>query len=155
MRKVLLAISTSLAVLGFGASASAAPYPPVDLQVSAPPSVAPSTLFTATITGCTPGGTVQVVLVQTGETDLVTCGGDGTTTTTMTSPAASGPFDITAVDLLSQSQDATVVQVQVPGIPQTGSNPDHTLQIAGIVGGTGLVLVGVAAIRRRRPAAAA
>ena len=81
MRKVLLAISTSLAVLGFGASASAAPYPPVDLQVSAPPSVAPSTLFTATITGCTPGGTVQVVLVQTGETDLVTCGGDGTTTT--------------------------------------------------------------------------
>lgn len=155
MRKVLLAISTSLAVLGFSASASAAPpYPPVDLQVTAPATVAPSTLFTATITGCTPGGTVQVVLVQTGETDLVTCGVDGTTTTTMTSPPTSGPFDITAVDLLSQSQDATIVQVQVPGIPQTGNDPDHTLQIAGIVGGTGLVLVGVAAIRRRRPAAA-
>ncbi|MEZ5274239.1 MAG: LPXTG cell wall anchor domain-containing protein [Ilumatobacteraceae bacterium] len=72
----------------------------------------------------------------------------------MTSPPTSGPFDITAVDLLSQSQDATIVQVQVPGIPQTGNDPDHTLQIAGIVGGTGLVLVGVAAIRRRRPAAA-
>jgi LPXTG-motif cell wall-anchored protein len=142
-------------------------YPPGNLAVLAPGTVAPGASFQATFVGCPPGETVNFVFNGTtnpvacngaaGQYRLPTVAGLPSATVTLVAPTTPGTYTIVASGATTgATASATITVVGAApgatpsgGLPETGSDSAPTAKI-----GAGLIAVGAGltavAVRRRR-----
>jgi hypothetical protein len=160
-------MAASAAVFGFSLVAQAQ-YPPPAVAISVDdPTPAPGQTITVTFQGCTPGETVNFVLVASnsagqcsaaaaGLSLLMQAPVSGTATGQLTAPTAPGTYTGSATGATSgqtASFTVTVSQAAAPpgGLPATGSGGISTLNMIAI----GLLVIGaglfaVSQIRRRQ-----
>jgi hypothetical protein len=176
MKKMALAMCVAAAAaLGFGGAASAQ-YSADEFQAFAnPPSVGPGGAVTVTVTGCEPGETVTVVLVDDTEVSVCEATGpvglrrgnveaSGRAVVEVVAPMTPGQYEGLASGSISTRSSSFSITVTAAAaaapspsgeLPSTGSGGiDSTLLIALGALAVGLGLVVVAGLRRRRPAAA-
>ncbi|MEQ1700436.1 MAG: hypothetical protein ABMA25_10010 [Ilumatobacteraceae bacterium] len=128
-----------------------AAYPIEELIVAAPTgTLKPSGTFTATANDCIDGETVTFLVVATGATNTDTCEG-GSASAELPTPDSSGTYVVQASGSQSGQTANTQIVVGSGALPRTGSDSNTLLRTGLIASAFGAVLVGVAAIRRRKP----
>jgi len=157
MKKVLAVLGIGLTgFLGVGASAVSADYPPAAPQVTASSSVVASKgPVTYTASGFCAGTTVTFKISPNGFVlGTVVADAGGKASLTVNAPVNKGTYTVTAT-AASPCVASASTTITVRTLPATGSD----VASLGVQGGVfaviaGGVLVGLAALRRRRPALA-
>jgi LPXTG-motif cell wall-anchored protein len=159
---IVISVNALPAHLAHGDTVGPCTYPPRNLALIAPATVAPGASFQVTFVGCSLGETANVVFNA--ATTSAACNGPAgqslagipSATVTLVAPTAPGTYTAVATGATSgasASATITVVGANAPsgGLPTTGSDSGQTLRI-----GAGLVAVGagltIVAVRRRRAA---
>lgn len=155
MRKQLAVLCTVVAAFVAPAVAAAdGPYSgPPDVNVD-DPTAGPSQSITITLTGFLPGEPIDIVN-SCGGTPSVVADGTGAATIVITAPSSARSCTITGTGRTTGRTDTAGFVVSLPPpMPPTGSDANGTLLfgLEAMVLGAGLVTV--AAVRRRRTAAA-
>lgn len=155
MRRNLVLICAAVAAFGMPALAAAdGPYTgPPDVNVD-DPSAGPGQSLTVTLTGFLPGEIIDIV-ISCGGSPSVTADISGAATITVTAPGSAGTCNVTGTGRTTGRTDVASFVVSLPPpIPPTGTNADTALTLGLQITALGAALVGVAAVRRRRTAAA-
>ena len=159
MRKSVVALVVSLlALLSAAPAALASPYPPnpPTIEVDSD-SVPPGGDVTVSVSGFCPGVMVTFTLTP-GGTVLGTAAADGTgkAQITFAAPTDTGTYVVTATAPNTCGGGGTTTETtsfdvasDAP-LPSSGADSGSIVRVAAAVLGVGLVLVGVAMVRRRR-----
>jgi len=154
MKRIVGAVIALVATLGFGAAIAAA-YPVGDPEITvSDSSPLPGGQLTVNASEFCAGDTVTLTIVPDGsEVGQLTADGNGNVAFVITAPAAVGTYVLTAsgTNCRDTFASSTINVVQPGGIPRTGNDSGSTLQLGAIVVAAGAALLGVAALRRRRP----
>jgi LPXTG-motif cell wall-anchored protein len=160
---IVISVNALPAHLAHGDTLGPCTYPPRNLALLAPGTVAPGASFQVTFVGCSLGETANVVFNGTtttaacngpaGQYRLPTVAGLPSAAVTLVAPTTPGTYTIVATGATSGATASATITVlgATPsgGLPQTGSDSGRTVQI-----GAGLIAVGAGlttvAIRRRR-----
>lgn len=160
MRRAFAAVVILISVVGLGATAHAESYPPGGPSIGVPDSEPkPGDSITITLDGFCPNDVVNLSAEGPGGTvDLgtVTVDGSGTATFPYTAPGTPGAYTIEGTGTDCDDYVASLGIVVTRGdIPAMGTDSTKSGLLIGTGAlGLGVVLVGAAAIRRRRPVAA-
>ena len=159
MRRVFAAALALASTVGFGAATvHAESYPPGGPDIAVPNSTPePGDTFDVDLDGYCPNDVVNLVLSgPDGDIDLgtVTVDGSGTASFPFTAPDKAGSYTIAGTGTDCPSYVASIGIVVSVDIPHAGSDSQSGLMLGAGAVGIGALLVGVAAVRRRRPAAA-
>lgn len=158
MKRAIIALVAALAAFWAPAVASAGvdPYatqPQVNADDTTPN---PGQTLTVTLSGFQANETVRVVLAPNDTVVDVKVDAAGAGSTQLKAPTTLGGYTITATGLTSGKKDTVSITVVAAGgggggLPGTGSESGRLLRLGGVAAVFGAALVGVAAVRRRRP----
>lgn len=159
MRRVFASALVLASTVGFGAATvHAESYPPGGPAIAVPNSTpAPGESFNISLTGYCADDDVNLVLSGPGgDVDLgtVTVDGSGVATFPFTAPPTAGSYTIAGTGTDCPLYVASLGIVVSVDIPSAGSDSQSGLMLGAGAVGAGALLVGIAAVRRRRPAAA-
>jgi len=157
MKRIVGVVMCLVATLGFGAAMASA-YPVGDPEVTvSDSSPRPGAQLTVNASDFCAGDTVTLTIVPDGsEVGELTADVNGNVSFVINAPAAVGTYVLTAngTNCRDTVASSSITVVQPGGIPSTGNDSGNTLQLGAIVVAAGAGLLGVAALRRRRPATA-
>lgn len=160
MRRVVTAVLTLVSTLAIGAAAvHAESYPPGGPSIATPSSAPhPGDSIVITLEGYCPNDEVNLSFDGPGgAVDLgkVTVDGSGVATFPWTAESSLGTYTFTGTGTDCPEYVASMSIVVAPNIPTMGTDSTKSgLLLGSGAVGAGVLLVGAAALRRRRPAAA-